>query len=203
MSLPIVSIIIPYSIDRGWLDKAIASVYNQTYTGKIELIESQSEGNVSHNINEGFKISKGSLIKYLCEDDELTPNCISDSVQAIERFDFIHGNALNVYHNRTEQQRPRKANPTLEDMLHMNLIHGGTLMFKRSVFNSIGMFDETLTCAEEYDFNLRALKFGLKLGYCNTFLYKYRRHDKQKSLGGGVDQIARALKIDEIKNKYR
>lgn len=198
-----VSIIIPYNIDRGWLKEAIDSVYNQNYNGKIEILESKSDKSVSYNINQAVKIAKGEYIKYLCEDDFLTPDSIHDSVQAIQGYDFIHGVANNVFPTHTHVQRPRMKYPTLKDMIESNVIHGGTLMYKREVFDKIGYFDETLVCAEEYDFNLRCLKFGMKLGYTDKVLYNYRRHEQQKSLGKGIDQTERALRIKAIQDKWR
>lgn len=198
-----VSIIIPYNIDRG-VDKAIESVYAQTFKGKIEVILSQSTNNVSYNLNRGIEIAKGEYIKYLCDDDWLTPNSIEWSLRAFTKgIDLIHGNAFNVFPTRTEGQTPRIKQPTLEQMLAMNVIHGGTLMYRADVFSKVGLFDEDLTCAEEYDFNLRCLKKGLKLGYIDKYLYNYQRHDLQKSLGKGIDQVARQLKIKAIQDKWR
>jgi len=51
--------------------------------------------------------------------------------------------------------------------------------------------------------NMRALSKGMKLGYCNATLYIYRRHDLQKSLGKGIDQVERAKKINAIKDRFR
>ena len=59
-----VSIIIPYKDNRGWLDKAITSVENQTYSN-IELIVSQGDNGVSKNLNKGIKKATGDYIKYL------------------------------------------------------------------------------------------------------------------------------------------
>lgn len=198
-----VSIIIPYNKDRGFIDEAINSVKMQTYDGKIEVLLSESPNNVSYNINRAVEQCKGDYIKYLCDDDWLTPNSIKDSVDAIQGYDFIHGIANNVIRGSAQVQRPRMKQPTLSDMLESNVIHGGTLMYKRDVFKRVGLFDETLVCAEEYDFNLRCLKLGMKLGYCDKVLYNYRRHDEQKSLGKGVDQVARALRIKAIQDKWR
>jgi teichuronic acid biosynthesis glycosyltransferase TuaG len=198
-----VSIIIPYKVNRGWLNEAIDSVYYQTYKGKIEILESKSDKSVSYNINQAVKVARGEYIKYLCEDDYLTPNSIADSVEAIQDFDFIHGVANNIIHGRVQVQYPRMKNPTLKDMIESNVIHGGTLMYRAEVFDKVGLFDETLVCAEEYDFNLRCLKLGMKLGYCDKVLYNYRRHDQQKSLGKGIDQVKRALRIKAIQDKWR
>jgi GT2 family glycosyltransferase len=198
---PLVSIIIPYSVDRGYLNEAIESVKNQTYTN-IELLIQNDNVNVSTNINNGIKRAKGEYIKYLCEDDYLTPNSITDSVKAIQGNDFIHGVSYNVKGRLIEKQTPRIKHPSLNEMLLSNVIHGGTLMYHRSVFDKIGLFDESLTCAEEYDVNLRCLANGLKLGYTDAILYNYRRHSAQKSLGQGVNQEARKQKIQAIKDKF-
>ena len=201
MLQPLVSIIIPFSIDRGYLNEAIESVNNQTYTN-IELLIQNDNVNVSTNINNGIKRAKGEYIKYLCEDDYLTPNSIADSVKAIQGNDFIHGVSYNVKGRLIEKQIPRIKNPSLNEMLLSNVIHGGTLMYHRSVFDKVGLFDESLTCAEEYDVNLRCLANGLKLGYTDAILYNYRRHSTQKSLGQGVNQEARKIKIQAIKDKF-
>jgi GT2 family glycosyltransferase len=198
-----VSIIIPYKEDRGWLHEAVKSVQMQTWRGSIELINCQSDNGVSYNINRGIEIAKGEYIKYLCEDDWLTPNCIKASIEAMRSYDFIHGNAYNIG-GGIRQQKPIVEIPTLAEMLDFNVIHGGTLMYHKSVFDKVGLFDETLDCAEEYEFNLRCLSKGLKLGYCNQFLYNYRRHDKQKSLGNmdAEYQRERQRKIHKIKERY-
>jgi glycosyltransferase involved in cell wall biosynthesis len=201
MLYPKVSIIIPYSVDRGWLNEAIESVHAQTYKGEIELIISQSNNGVAYNLNRGIERATGDLIKYLCEDDWLTPNSIADSVKAIRDFDFIHGDALNHINGNIETQKPKRSNPSFDQMILNNVIHGGTLMYRRECFKD-RMFDESLDCAEEYDFNLYLLKNGHKLGYCPRYLYNYRRHKKQKSLGEGVDQEVRRKKIHAIKMKY-
>ena len=203
MKLPKVSIIIPFKEDRGWLNNAIDSVYLQTYKGQIELIESKSDGNVSYNLNRGIKKATGEYVKYLCDDDLLTPNSIEDSVRAMEGNDFIHGLAINRFTSGDKIQKPRLIMPTLTDMLESNVIHGGSLMYRRDVFERFGLFDETIRSAEEYEFNMRIMQAGCKLGYCNEILYIYRRHDDQKSLGKGIDQAERAIRINAIKDKFR
>lgn len=203
MSLPKVTIIIPFHHDRGWLNEAIQSVHNQTYKGQIELLISESHNSVGYNINRGIEMATGEFIKYLCDDDRLTPNCINDSVVSMRGHDFIHGNAINKFPLVEVFQRPRKAKPTLNDMIENNVIHGGTLMYRKSLFDTVGLFDESLDCAEEYEFNMRCLAKGMKIGYCNNTLYIYRRHETQKSLGVQANQTLRNEKINAIKNRFR
>ena len=196
----LVSIIIPYKKDRGWLQEAIDSVPKYA-----QLIVSQGEGNWPANFNKGLQQATGQYIKWLHEDDMLTPNCIVDSINAFEKTgaDFIHGNVIEIRMYANGRQSRWKSPieiPTLGNMLQKNTIHSASLMYKREVFNQVGLMDESLNTAEEYEFNLRCLKAGLKLGYCDSTLAYYRRHFLQK-----VRVVPKPKKDQErqlVRNKY-
>jgi GT2 family glycosyltransferase len=174
-----VTVIIPYNKDRGWLQDAIDSVPEG-----VQLILSKGEGNWPQNFNDVLYLAKDEFIRWLHEDDKLTPNCIEDSVRAIEEqsVDFIHGNAMEVFEGKVGWRiyKPSIIKPTLEDLLKRNVLHSATLMYKKEIFERIGSFDTTLNLMEEYEFNLRCLKAGFKIGYCNAPLAIYRRHSEQK-----------------------
>jgi len=195
-----VTVIIPYKIDRGWLKQAINSV-----PGWVQLIVSQGEGNWPANFNKVLPQVTGDYIKYLHEDDMLTVNSIIDSVKAIEDqgVDFIHGEAVEIWEGSTKQYHYKSPTPkvTLEQLLKKNTIHSATLMYRREVFEKLGGFDESLNTAEEYEFNLRCLQAGLKIGYCNSPLAFYRRHATQK-----VRTVSKAAKTKEremVKDMYK
>jgi len=176
-----VSIIIPYKEDRGWLKEAVASV-----PPEVELILSQGDGNWPQNFNKGLKKATGDLIKFLHEDDMLTSNCIQDSIECFNRMDvdFIHGNAYEIYMNegrRLGLYKPSIHIPTFADLLNKNVFHSTTLMYRREIFEKLGGFneDDKMYSFEEFEFNLRALKAGFKVGYVNSPLAYYRRHPNQ------------------------
>lgn len=201
--LPKISIVIPYKEDRGYLRQAEQSIRDQQYNGEIQVIHSQSDNGVAYNLNRGIERATGEYVKYLCDDDMLTPYSLLHSVSAIHGCDFIHGCAINFWADGREQiYRPTNTSPSLQEMAQRNVMHGGTLMYRRDVFERIGMFDESLDCAEEYEFNMRCLQAGMKLGFANNYLYKYRRHAHQKSLGIDVDQTIRGEKIKLIQQRY-
>ena len=204
MIYPMVTIIIPYRVNRGYLDKALESIHLQNYPGVIEIIQSNHDEGVSFNINRGIEMASGEFIKYLCEDDWLPVNSIKDSVEGIQGHDFIHGKAFGYFNqNKIVEYEPPIKHPTLEQNSTKNVIHGGSLMYRKSVFERIGMFDESLDCAEELEMNLRCLQAGMSIGYVDSFLYYYRRHEQQKSLGKGVNQTVRAFKINQIYERFR
>jgi len=195
-----VTVIIPYKVDRGWLQDAIDSVPDD-----VQLIVSQGEGNWPQNFNKVLDKAEGDYIKYLHEDDMLTENCIKDSVQAIEEqeVDFIHGDAIELYQKSGKKviKRPKIEYPTLQDLMKNNVIHSPTIMYKREVFEKIGSFDESLTICEEYEFSLRCLHNGVKIGYCPSILAVYRRHSAQqirkKSKSGHL------VERNMVNNKYK
>ena len=195
-----VTVIIPYNRDRGWLKDAVKSVPDEA-----QLILSKGEGNWPENFNKVLNQATGEFIRYLHEDDMLTPNCIADSVKTIEEqnVDFIHGNAMEIFVGLTKTRfyAPRIINPTLADMLNKNYLHSATIMYRREVFDKVGLFDETLNTAEEYEFSLRCLKAGLKLGYCNSTLAYYRRHPEQKVRV--VSSIERSREREQVRTLYR
>jgi glycosyltransferase involved in cell wall biosynthesis len=202
--LPKVSVIVPYNKNRGWLYDCIWSIVTQDYAGEIEILLSKSNERVGTNINRAVKKATGDFVKFIAEDDMLTPNCIRESVEGIGQFDVIHGNAyiiengsiVNVFY-------PNLKELTLDAMLSSNRVHGGTLFFKRDALVN-EPFDESLWTGEEYELNLRLLKKGYTFGYVDAFMTYNRRHGLQKSTGNkAVEyQRKRTKEIERIKRMY-
>lgn len=198
---PKVTVIIPYKEDRGWLKEAVASVPDG-----VQLILSQGEGNWPANFNKALPQATGDYIKFLHEDDMLTENSIEDSVNAIEEqgVDFIHGNAYELFMNAGRapfKYIPKVEIPTVGSLKKHNTIHCPTLMYKKEIFEQLKGFDETLNNQEEYEFNLRCLQAGFKIGYCNSFLAWYRRHPKQKVRNISKEEIKQEKEL--VNKRYK
>ena len=195
----LVTVIIPYKEDRGWLQDAINSIPNG-----VQLLLGQGNGNWPANFNKMLPGAKGKFIRYLHEDDMLSENCIRDSLRAFETgVDFIHGNAEEFYSFKADRHVfvPKIKSPTLADMLVKNHIHSATLMYRREIFEKLGGFDERLNTAEEYEFSLRCLKAGYKLGYCPAVLAHYRRHPLQKVRV--VPKVEKTNEREMVRKRYR
>lgn len=195
-----VSIIIPYKIDRGWLNDAIESVDQNNY----QLILSQGNGNWPTNFNKGLKEATGDYIKYLHEDDMVSFYGIKDSVEAIEKqnVDFIHGDVVELSNGTEKLWKPFIKIPTFKSLLQHNTIHSASLMYRKEIFETIGGFNESDKCKsfEEFEFNLRVLKAGFKIGYCNSVIAFYRRHPNQ--IIRTVDKNSRKINRQELINSY-
>jgi glycosyltransferase involved in cell wall biosynthesis len=197
-----VSIIIPFNKNRGYLSEAIKSVEQQTYKD-YEIILSESDNTVGYNFNKGLYKAKGELICFLAEDDMLTPNSLEDRVHFM-RFndcDFIHGRAWEYWDNGTKREyKLNKPDVTFESCLQNNGIHGGTVMYRRELFD-IYRFNEELTTSEEWEFNLRLLFNKKKLSFVDSFTYLYHRHSQQKSIGNQSNEYQE--KRNKVKNEIR
>jgi len=206
-----VSVIIPYNTDRGYLHRAIQSVYNQTY-GNIEIIKAKSDANVSTNANNGIAEATGDIIKFLADDDWLPDRAIEYIVNEFKTangkdYDFIHGIATNMHDNRTQEViKPECKYPTLTDLLRRNYIHGGSVAYRKEFFEKFGGFDQELWTGEEFEMHLRALSMGAKIGYVDLNVYFYWRWRGQKSTTrakGDAYKARRVEAIKQIRNKYR
>ena len=201
--MPLVSIVIPYNKDRGYLEEAKESIRNLTYPN-IEVIEHCSDNSFGYNMNRCVEKCKGQYITYLQDDDTLPKDAIEKSLLGFtdDSIDFINGKS-NIFGAKKGIFTPDIKQPTLQQMLVQNRFNGGTVMYRARVFEK-HKYDETLWTGEEYDFNLKLLSEGYKVGYSDNILYNYRRHSEQKSLGN-LDkeyQNKRKEAIQQIKNRY-
>jgi len=202
-----VSIIIPFSTNRGWLDDAIQSIKDQDYEGDVEYILSQSENGVCYNINKGFEEADGDIVRFLSEDDMLPRQSISKSVEYFKNnpdIDFIHSQSyiMNASGDVTDTFIPRYTPKTASELAQKNYIHGGTVVYRRKCWEE-QLWNEELWTGEEYEYNMRLLSVGFNLGYLPEVTYKYRKHPHQKSARRNRNHSARVKAIKIIKSMYR
>jgi cellulose synthase/poly-beta-1,6-N-acetylglucosamine synthase-like glycosyltransferase len=195
-----VTIIIPYKEDRGWLDQAVESATSQ-YASTVVL--SQGDGNVCQNLNKALVDVKTEFWCQLDEDDMLTTNSVRSRLAAIGSADFVHGRAENLFEGG--QRSPytlTEPYTTFESCLRKNGIFGSSALYRTSLLDKFGLWDESLTTGEEWEYHLRLLQGGCRLAFCPDIVYTYRRHNKQKSLGTNVDQAARKRVHQLIRERY-
>jgi len=198
-----VSIIIPYNEDRGFLQDAINSVWMQTYRD-FELILMKGDCSLGENVNKGLLKAEGEYIKVLSEDDELTPDCLKILVEGIQGYDWVYSDAENF------GELPKGwdlysdgETTTLKEMLKGNRIHGGTTLYRKDVLLEVNGYDGGLWTGEEYDLHLDLLKRGYKHRHVPGIVYRYRIHGDNKSLTWtSEDRIKRHEYIKQIKKRY-
>lgn len=199
-----ISVIIPYIEDRGYLNEALRSLHNQSYDN-FEIVFAHGDNLQGKNINAGLVRARGEYIKILHDDDMLPLNSLRDLRRGIEGFDWVCGDMETF--GTPEWCDPQAYTgriPALSMMLNKNQIYGGTTMYRKDVLKAVEGYDEKLWTGEEYDLHLRLLKGGYKCNYIHKIVHRYRLHQINKSynLTHGKKQERKEY-IKEIADKYR
>ena len=191
-----ISVIIPYDIDRGYLKEAMESVYAQTYSN-WELIVERGECRLGQNLNNAILGARGEFIKVLAEDDLLTPDSLKILRKGINGYDFVYSDAENFGDLKGWPPRSNDKTVTLESMIKGNGIHGGTTLYRKDVLIEAGCYDDSLCTGEEYDLHLKLIHAGYRHRHIPGIVYRYRLHASNKSAARN-----RHFEIERIKKRY-
>jgi glycosyltransferase involved in cell wall biosynthesis len=223
-AMPMVSAVIPCYNQAQFLAAAIESVLAQTYP-RIELFVvddgssdhtaevarqfaavhylRQENRGVSAARNAGLKASCGDYIVFLDADDRLLPDAISAHLQcfaAHPEAGFVVGDIDQIDEDGTYVDSPRW--PLLygdcyEQLLKVNHVANTiAVMFKRSVFERAGAFDESHAAGEDYELLLRVARH-FPTAHHRTLVAQYRRYHTSMSRRGlvmllGMRRVTRA-----------
>jgi len=197
-----VTIILPYDKDRGYLQRMIDSIEAQTYDD-IELITVHSPASVATNFNTGLKQAQGEFVKVVGEDDWLPEDSIQNLVDGIGDHPWICANAFNVIDRKPYIEKPNPRKLTLSHMIAKNVIHGGSTLYRTEILNEIGGMDESLWTGEEYDMNMHLMSKGYIPGYLDKEVYFYQVSNFQKStIYRRENLIKREQALKEIRQKW-
>ena len=197
-----VTIILPYDKDRGFLQRMRDSIKAQTYNN-IELIEVNNNLPVAVNFNIGLKLARGEFVKVVGEDDWLPATSIEDLVNGMGEHPWVCANAINVTNGVEQPYSPQPELLQLKRMVEWNAIHGGSTMYRTEILREIGGMDESLWTGEEYDMNMNLMSKGYLPGYVDKFVYYYQLSNVQKSrIYRRKDPVKREAALNEIRQRY-
>jgi glycosyltransferase involved in cell wall biosynthesis len=220
-----VSVIIP-TFNRGWIIKeAIDSVLTQDHTefelivvddgsidntddvldiyrNEIKVLSQKNKG-VSAARNRGISEASGKFIAFLDSDDLWLPQKLSTQIEFFNQTpDALICQTEEVWIRKGRRVNPRKRhkkpsgmifNPSLE----LCLVSPSAVMMKRSLFDRVGIFDETLPACEDYDLWLRiSSRFPVHL-IDTPLIIKRGGHEDQLSSRAGLDKF-RIRSIEKI-----
>jgi glycosyltransferase involved in cell wall biosynthesis len=173
-----ISVIVPYKEDRGYLHNCIDSIRGQSYTD-YELLLCKSEGSLPVNFNSGLKRAKGEFIKMVQDDDWLPVDGLKYLIENIGTSPWIIGNVWQMCDNPYIHKPPYLdfASQVVKYDMHM-----GSTLYRTDVLREIGGMDETLLTGEEYDMHLKLLYLGYNPAYIDKEVYHYRMWSGGKSV---------------------
>ena len=203
---PLVSIVIPSYNHGRYLEATIESVLGQDYP-RVELIviddgstdnsreilgryggrfhwESQPNQGQGVTLNRGWLMSRGEILAWIGADDVLMPEAASTSVRHFMAnpdavltycdFDLIDGDSRFI-------RRMKAAEFNYRDMVvKQSCPPGPGAFFRRSAFEAVGPWDDTLRIMLDYDYWLR---LGLRGRFVRIpqVLARYRLHSGQET----------------------
>lgn len=188
-------------IDDGSTDQSvqIASTFPN-----VKLITQANTGPSSAR-NKGLHAAKGNYIGFLDADDEYPTNKLSlqmDYLTKNKEADFVSGRIQCI--GTGSDYRFVKSYEDVEKKIMRNF-HLGANLYRRSVFDKIGNFDEELRFAEDVDHWYKILEQNLKFEFLEEVTLLHRRHEENmtnKSRSAENSYFIKALKksLDRRKN---
>jgi glycosyltransferase involved in cell wall biosynthesis len=225
LNKPLVSVIIP-TYNRGWIIKeAIDSVLDQdfrdyelivvddgsndntreildAYRKEITVLQQSNKG-VSAARNSGIAAASGQLIAFLDSDDLWLPGKLSSQVKFFEEnADAVINQTQEIWIRNGQRVNPKRRHHKFSGMifersLALCLVSPSAVMIKKSLFDSVGVFDEDLPACEDYDLWLRtSCRYPVHL-IDIPLIIKRGGHDDQLSKAAGLDKyrIASLVKL--------
>ena len=184
MSLDKVSVIIP-TYNRGpLLEKAVHSVLAQSYddyeiividdgscddtktrmakyNSRVRYVYQDNRGPAAAR-NRGIREAQYSFLAFLDSDDWFASGKLEIQLTRMqEEPHYLISHTDEIWYRRGKllNQKKRHHKPggyIFARCLELCTVSMSTVMVRRELFDSIGLFDETLPCCEDYDFWLRA-----------------------------------------------
>ncbi len=216
LNKPLVTVIIP-TYNRGWIiQEAIDSVLAQDFNdyelivvddgsddNTLEILETygkaiavlhQSNRGVSAARNRGIDEATGRLIAFLDSDDLWLPEKLSTQVKFFKKnAGALINQTQEIWIRNGLRVNPKKRHHKFSGMifersLALCLVSPSAVMIEKSLFNTVGVFDEHLPACEDYDLWLRiSCRYPVHLTD-SPLVIKRGGHDDQLSKASGLDK---------------
>lgn len=176
------------SICQEWTKK------NSSRFKNIQIITYPTNTGIPSNCNRGYRAAQGDWIKGIAGDDALEKECISQYIEFINNHpqasvchskqhcynDTFSINSLNPQKEIKIPYCLRTVSPNSQkQFLYLGLtnsICAPTVFIKKSLFDSVGGYDETIPMCEDYPMWLKITRKGYPFYFLDKYTILYRMH---------------------------
>ncbi|MCH8068651.1 MAG: glycosyltransferase [Candidatus Marinimicrobia bacterium] len=171
-------------VDDGSTDETV-SVIQSKYPGVIYL--HQHNQGVSAARNYGIRKATGIWLAFLDSDDSWLPNKLAHQIDALMKnpdMKICHTDEIwirNGVRVNPMKKHAKSGGWIFQECLPLCCISPSSVIIHRSVFDEVGLFDETLPVCEDYDMWLRIAARYPILFLDKKLIVKYGGHKDQLS----------------------
>lgn len=198
-------------VDDGSKDKTkeiIQSFIEKNCLYNVKYFYQENQGPASAR-NTGIKNSVGEFIVLLDADDFLEKDCLEIKINYFlnnPRIDFLSTNAYLFYSGKVKgfyrfiNEKEIQNKLQVESLVMENTIITSTVMIRKSIFNFVGLFNESreIIGVEDFELWLRMSTAKIKSGFINLPLTYYREHSNSIS----VDKSEMLRKLIKVLNNF-
>lgn len=193
-----ISVIIPFYNTEKYLEQAIESVLRQSIKPMEIILVNDGSSDLSVNIakkyeketvllnqenkgaaaarNLGFKHSKGNFIAFLDADDIWDENCLEVLQMLFEKNDSVEMAFGSMKEFISPELGKNSGLKLREDAQKRQGYMVGSGLFRRNIFDKVGLFNETLRVAEIIDWIERAKDSGTQYETISQIVLYRRIH---------------------------
>jgi len=144
------------------------------------VIVNQDNRGLAISLNRGIRLAKGTYIARMDADDISEPTRLERQVEVLNRdpnvalvacwYKVIDEKGNVLAHRRLSTDGRELAT----SLMHNNPICHGSVLMRKEAVEAVGLYDENLRYAQDYDLWLRMLRKGYSFFVIPEFLYRYR-----------------------------
>lgn len=158
-------------VNDGSNDEGGTEALALSYGDKVRYF-CKENGGTSSALNVGIKNTRGEYFCWLSHDDLYFPDCVKAQIDVLSKLEdkrtitMTDLNTIDQDYNimcpDTNYQHhinkwPTRSESRIYPVIYMKL-HGCQLMFHRSCFDEVGLFDEEMLVAQDFEFFSRAFR---------------------------------------------
>jgi len=171
-------------VDDCSKDRSVGVISSWMETHKVDcsFIAHDVNMGLPRTLNEALKIADGKYISIVSTDDVWLPGFIEDRVGVLENVDetfgLAYGKSIRIDENGDilpglfQECKETPSGYALEQMIKGNFIAANSVLIRKSCYDKIGRYDESLIL-EDYDMWIRIGR-AFNFAYSQNVLSKYR-----------------------------
>jgi glycosyltransferase involved in cell wall biosynthesis len=156
-------------VDDGSKDNSV-EIVNSYHDDRVRLFRHPVNRRIPGALNTGFAHSSGAYLTWTSHDNTYASTAIAEMVSFLEEHQDVDFVFANQYDINTSSEIIGEVKPGPFERLIEGCYASGAFLYRRSVYEKIGGYDERLYLAQDYDYWLRA-STHFKLAHLDRFLY--------------------------------